>query len=110
MDGKSMLIGALAIGVAAVGYMYWDSQQNTVAKLPGVEIREELRADLAPRCTQRPRSHEQGSQRREGRTLGRCRALSSGAARDYDFPRRRCGDKQREMQMTPKPAEATEAS
>jgi hypothetical protein len=39
MDGKSVLIGALVIAVAVMGYLYWDSQQNTVVKLPGVEIK-----------------------------------------------------------------------
>jgi hypothetical protein len=39
MDGKSMVIGALLIGVAVLGYLYWDSQHNTVVKLPGVEIK-----------------------------------------------------------------------
>ena len=39
MDGRSMVIGALLIGVAVLGYLYWDSQQNTVVKLPGVEIK-----------------------------------------------------------------------
>jgi hypothetical protein len=39
MDGRSMVIGALLIGVAVLGYMYWDSQHNTVVKLPGVEIK-----------------------------------------------------------------------
>jgi predicted negative regulator of RcsB-dependent stress response len=39
MDGRSILIGALLIAVAIVGYLYWDSQQNTVVKLPGVTIK-----------------------------------------------------------------------
>jgi predicted negative regulator of RcsB-dependent stress response len=39
MDGKSVIIGALAIAVAVMGYLYWDSRQNTVVKLPGVEIK-----------------------------------------------------------------------
>ena len=39
MDGKSVVIGALLIGVAVRGYLYWDSQHNTVVKLPGVEIK-----------------------------------------------------------------------
>ena len=39
MDTKSMLIGALVIGVAVLGYLYWDSQQNTVLKAPGVTIK-----------------------------------------------------------------------
>ena len=39
MDGKSVVIGALLIGVAVLAYLYWDSQHNTVVKLPGVEIK-----------------------------------------------------------------------
>lgn len=39
MDGKSLLIGALLVGVVMLGYLYWDSQNNTVFKAPGVEIR-----------------------------------------------------------------------
>jgi hypothetical protein len=39
MDGRSLLIGALVIGVAALGYLYWDSHSNTVFKAPGVEIK-----------------------------------------------------------------------
>jgi predicted negative regulator of RcsB-dependent stress response len=39
MDGKSLLIGALLIGIVVLGYLYWDSQQNTVFKAPGVEIK-----------------------------------------------------------------------
>ena len=40
MNGKSLLIGALAVGIAVLGYLYWDSHNNTVVKLPGVEIQE----------------------------------------------------------------------
>jgi predicted negative regulator of RcsB-dependent stress response len=36
---KSFIIGALVIVVAVLGYLYWDSQQNTVVKLPGVTIK-----------------------------------------------------------------------
>jgi hypothetical protein len=36
---KSFIIGALVIAVAVLGYLYWDSQHNTVVKLPGVEIK-----------------------------------------------------------------------
>jgi hypothetical protein len=34
-----MLIGILVVAVAVVGYLYWDSQHNTVLKVPGVEIK-----------------------------------------------------------------------
>jgi hypothetical protein len=36
---KSFVIGALVVAVGVLGYLYWDSQQNTVVKLPGVEIK-----------------------------------------------------------------------
>lgn len=39
METRSMLIGALLIIVAVLGYMYWDSRHNTVVKVPGVEIK-----------------------------------------------------------------------
>ena len=39
MDGKSPVIGALIVGVAVLGYLYWDSQHNTVCKAAGVEIK-----------------------------------------------------------------------
>ena len=39
MDGKSLVIGALLIGVVVLGYMVWDSGEYTVVKLPGVEIK-----------------------------------------------------------------------
>jgi hypothetical protein len=39
MDGKSLLIGVLLVGMGVLGYLYWDSQHNTVVKLPGVEIK-----------------------------------------------------------------------
>jgi len=39
MDGKSLIIGVLLIGIVVLGYLYWDSQQNTVFKAPGVEIK-----------------------------------------------------------------------
>ncbi len=39
MDGKSLLIGALIVGLAIVGYLYWDKQRNSVEiKLPSVTI------------------------------------------------------------------------
>ena len=39
MNSKSMLIGALLVAVAVLGYLYWDSQHNTIFKAPGVEIK-----------------------------------------------------------------------
>jgi hypothetical protein len=39
MDLKSILIGALAVAVAGLGYLYYDSQQNKVKiDLGGVKI------------------------------------------------------------------------
>jgi hypothetical protein len=39
MDTKSLLIGALLVGVAVLGYLYYDSQQDTVrVDLGGVKI------------------------------------------------------------------------
>lgn len=39
MDGKMAVIGALAIGVAVLGYLYWDSQQTKLdIRVPGVSI------------------------------------------------------------------------
>lgn len=39
MNGKSFLIGGLVVAVAVLGYLYWDSQHNTIFKAPGVEIK-----------------------------------------------------------------------
>jgi hypothetical protein len=39
MDGKSFLIGVLVVAIAVIGYLYWDSQHNTLVKVPGVEIK-----------------------------------------------------------------------
>ena len=39
MDAKSLLIILLVIGVAVLGYLYYDSQQNRVrVDLPGIKI------------------------------------------------------------------------
>jgi hypothetical protein len=39
MDAKSLLIILLVIGVAVLGYLYYDSQQNHVrVDLPGIKI------------------------------------------------------------------------
>jgi hypothetical protein len=39
MDGKSLLIGVLLVGVVVLGYLYWDLEHNTIFKAPGVEIK-----------------------------------------------------------------------
>jgi hypothetical protein len=39
MDGRSMLIGILLVAVLVLGYLYWDRENNTLFKAPGVEIR-----------------------------------------------------------------------
>ena len=36
---RGLMIGALLIAVIVLGYLYWDSNQNTVFKAPGVEIK-----------------------------------------------------------------------
>ena len=39
MDVKSMLIGALAVACAVLGYLYWDASQDKVRiDLGGVKI------------------------------------------------------------------------
>jgi hypothetical protein len=39
MDGRSLLIGALLVGIAVLGFLYWDTEHNTLFKAPGVEIK-----------------------------------------------------------------------
>jgi hypothetical protein len=36
---RGFIIGALVVAVGVLGYLYWDSQHNTVFKAPGVEIK-----------------------------------------------------------------------
>ena len=39
MDMKSLVIGALAVAVVALGYLYYDSQKSNIKiDLPGVKI------------------------------------------------------------------------
>lgn len=39
LDLKSFLVGALTVAVAALGYLYWDRQRNTLEiKLPSISI------------------------------------------------------------------------
>ena len=39
MDMKSMIIGALVVGIGALGYIYYESQKSSVSiNLPGVKI------------------------------------------------------------------------
>jgi RsiW-degrading membrane proteinase PrsW (M82 family) len=39
MDAKSLVIGALAVAVAVLGYFYYENQRTTVKiDLPGVKI------------------------------------------------------------------------
>lgn len=39
MDMKSLIIGALAVAVAVVGYLYYENQRTSVKiDLPGVKI------------------------------------------------------------------------
>ena len=40
MDVKTAIIGVLAVAVAVLGYLYWDSQRTKVdIRLPGVTIK-----------------------------------------------------------------------
>ncbi len=36
---RSFIIGALIVAAGVLGYLYWDSQHNTIVKAPGVEIK-----------------------------------------------------------------------
>ena len=36
---RGFVIGALVVAVGVLGYLYWDSQHNTVFKAPGIEIK-----------------------------------------------------------------------
>jgi len=36
---RGFIIGVLVVAVGVLGYLYWDSQQNTLFKAPGVEIK-----------------------------------------------------------------------
>jgi hypothetical protein len=36
---RSFMIGALIIAVGVLGYLYWDSEHNTLFKAPGIEIK-----------------------------------------------------------------------
>ena len=36
---KAFVIGALVVAVGVLGFLYWDSEHNTVVKAPGVEIK-----------------------------------------------------------------------
>ena len=39
MDMKSIVIGALVVGIGVLGYLYYESQQSSVKiDLPGVKI------------------------------------------------------------------------
>ena len=51
MDSRSLLVGMLLVGVAVLGYLYWDSQHNTVFKAPGVEIKKNWRRVLPIRVS-----------------------------------------------------------
>jgi len=39
VDMRSFIIGALFIAVGVLGYLYWDSEHNTIFKAPGIEIK-----------------------------------------------------------------------
>jgi hypothetical protein len=39
VEMRSFIIGALFIAVGVLGYLYWDSEHNTIFKAPGIEIK-----------------------------------------------------------------------
>ncbi len=40
MDSRSLMIAVLAVAVAVLGYLYWESQQSKVEiNVPGVSIK-----------------------------------------------------------------------
>ena len=39
MNGRSFMLAALVVAVGVLGYLYWDSHNNTIFKAPGVEIK-----------------------------------------------------------------------
>ena len=36
---KSFVMGELVVDVVVLGYLYWDRENNTIFKAPGVEIK-----------------------------------------------------------------------
>ena len=36
---RGLIIAVLLAAVGVLGYLYWDSQHNTVFKAPGIEIK-----------------------------------------------------------------------
>jgi hypothetical protein len=36
---RGFIIGALIVAVGLLGYLYWDSEHNTLFKAPGIEIK-----------------------------------------------------------------------
>jgi len=36
---KSLVIGALIVAVVVLGYLYWDSRNNTIFEASGIEIK-----------------------------------------------------------------------
>jgi hypothetical protein len=39
VEMRSFIIGVLFVAVGVLGYLYWDSEHNTVFKAPGIEIK-----------------------------------------------------------------------
>jgi hypothetical protein len=39
VEMRSFIIGALFVVVGVLGYLYWDSEHNTLFKAPGIEIK-----------------------------------------------------------------------
>ena len=36
---RGFIVGALVVILGVLGYLYWDSENNTLFKAPGVEIK-----------------------------------------------------------------------
>ena len=36
---RGFIIGVLLVAVGVLGYLYWDSEHNTLFKAPGIEVK-----------------------------------------------------------------------
>lgn len=39
MDAKTVVIAMLVVVAGVLGFLYWDSRENVIIKVPGVEIK-----------------------------------------------------------------------
>lgn len=39
MDAKTVVIALLVVVAGVLGFLYWDSRENVIIKVPGVEIK-----------------------------------------------------------------------